>query len=71
MSTMTRSRAGQILHRASQIWGELDYAQRRLMEIRTGVPQRSRRRRPATGATVRELEALFALDQHDQSRDGH
>ena len=32
------SRKGKVVSRAQQIWAELDYAQRRLFEIRTGVP---------------------------------
>lgn len=34
------SRIGQAVSRAHQIWAELDYAQRRLFELRTGVPVR-------------------------------
>lgn len=33
----TDSRAHRTIYRVRQIWGELDYAQRRLLEIRTGV----------------------------------
>jgi len=32
------SRTGKAVGRVQQIWAELDYAQRRLFEIRTGVP---------------------------------
>jgi len=34
---MITSRAHRIIDRITQIWSELDYAQRRLIEIRTGV----------------------------------
>jgi hypothetical protein len=32
------SRTGRAISRLQQIWAELDYAQRRLFEIQTGVP---------------------------------
>jgi hypothetical protein len=40
----TDSRAHRTIDRVKQIWAELDYAQRRLLEVRTGVslPQSSR-----------------------------
>lgn len=68
MSTTTVSRARRIFGRATQIWAELDDAQRRLMEIRTGIPQRTRRGRPAISASIRELEALYALEGHECAR---
>lgn len=40
-TTTTHFRAG-IVERVSGIWSELDYAQRRLFEIRTGIPEVSR-----------------------------
>jgi hypothetical protein len=43
MSTATtHSRAARIVERVSGIWSELDYAQRRLFEIRTEIPEVSR-----------------------------
>ncbi len=62
--TTTKSRAGRIVGRATQIWAELDYAQRRLLEIRTGIPQLTRQERPTAGS-VSELEALYALEQRE------
>ncbi|HUA46504.1 MAG TPA: hypothetical protein VMA77_14835 [Solirubrobacteraceae bacterium] len=40
MSTNRRSRTRRTIDRIKSIWSELGYAQRRLFEIRTGVPQR-------------------------------
>jgi hypothetical protein len=40
MSTSSRSRVRRAIERIKELWSELDYAQRRLLEIRTGVPQR-------------------------------
>jgi hypothetical protein len=37
MSATTVSRTRRILSRVSQVWGDLDYAQRRLLEINSGV----------------------------------
>lgn len=43
--------------RIREIWAELDYAQRRLLEIRTGVPLTARSIR---AAEIAELETAFA-----------
>jgi hypothetical protein len=37
MSNRTTSRSRRIIARLAQAWGEMDYAQRRLLEIRTGI----------------------------------
>ena len=37
MSATSTSRARRILNRISETWADLDYAQRRLFEIRTGT----------------------------------
>ena len=47
MSKSTHTHAG-LFGRVRQIWSELDYAQRRLFEIRTGVPVVDRDQRPGT-----------------------
>jgi hypothetical protein len=46
----------------NQTWGELDYAQRRLLEIRTGIPNLTPPKRPGISQSVSELEALYALE---------
>lgn len=40
MITTSRSRTHRTIHRIRSIWSELGYVNRRLFEIRTGVPQR-------------------------------
>jgi hypothetical protein len=45
MSTTSQFRASRIIRRVTQIWDELDHAQRRLLEIQTGVPELTRRQR--------------------------
>jgi len=37
MNIVKDSRTSRFARRVAQIWGELDYAQRRLLEIQTGV----------------------------------
>ena len=46
MSITSRSRASRIIARAAQIWTEVDYAQRRMLEMRTGIPGLTRQERP-------------------------
>lgn len=46
--TMTRigkSRVRRIAQRVRRAWGEMDYAQRRLLELQTGVPRLTQRDR--------------------------
>ena len=45
MSTISKARTSQIIRRVTQVWAELDHAQRRLLEIRTGLPELTRRER--------------------------
>jgi hypothetical protein len=35
--TTTKSRSGRIIERVTAIWSEIDYAQRRMFEIRAGL----------------------------------
>jgi hypothetical protein len=44
--------------RVKQTWSEMDYAQRRLFELRTGIPVTDAGRR----ATIDKLERAYALD---------
>jgi hypothetical protein len=59
---MTRAalQARRTISRVKRIAAELDYAQRRLLEIRTGVPFTRPQERRAGRPTVEELERLFA-----------
>ena len=54
MKTITHA-----FRRAREIWAELDYAQRRLFEMRTGVDAGTRRRT----LTIDELEAMYAVEE--------
>jgi hypothetical protein len=63
MSTSILSRLRRIFSRVTQTWTELDYAQRRLLEIRTGIPNLTPPKRPRISRRVSELEALYALEE--------
>jgi hypothetical protein len=60
MATKTKTGIGESVKR---VWAELDYAQRRLFEIRTGVPVTSPAEREHPATTVEELDSLYALDE--------
>jgi hypothetical protein len=57
MSTVARA-----IVQAKRVWEELDYAQRRLLEIRTGIPFGEDDKRARRRAEIDELEALYAGD---------
>jgi hypothetical protein len=57
MSTTTTSRARRIVNRISATWSELDYAQRRLLEIQTGTTGLTRQHNPRTSVHDGEFES--------------
>lgn len=77
MRTATESRISHAIGRVKEIWDELDYAQRRLLEIRTGLPFGTGREladtlgkppeRSSTASRVDELERLYALESPELS----
>jgi hypothetical protein len=52
-----------------EVWAELDYAQRRLLEIQTGVSLIKPEQRPWISSRVEQLEALYDYEplgaEHD------
>ena len=56
MKTSATSRIKRAARRAKRLWSELDYAQRRVFEMRTGVPLT----RPNVSRSADELERLYA-----------
>jgi hypothetical protein len=56
-----RSRVYNLATRAHRTWSELDYAQRRLFEIRTGLETSGGHPRRRRG-TIEELERLYRAD---------
>jgi hypothetical protein len=66
MRTRVISRASRISAWLRETWDEMDYAQRRLIELRTGVPML---RVPSLRSEVDELEDLYALPSRDPEHD--
>ena len=60
MATATKSGVRKATKRVKRVWAEMDYAQRRLFEIRTGVPAVDRDQ--PTPTSVDDLEALYELE---------
>jgi hypothetical protein len=54
------SRASHTIRRIKHSWAEMDYAQRRLFEIRTGIPMTPEGTRAQARAESHELEVAFA-----------
>jgi hypothetical protein len=59
MATATGMR--QAIKRIKRAWAEMDYAQRRLFEIRSGIPVSSPKR---AAGTPEEVQAWHALERH-------
>jgi hypothetical protein len=55
------SRVGGMIERVRRSWTEIEYAQRRMFELRTGIVFPATRRRPH----IEELEALYALEARE------
>lgn len=53
-----------MLRRLKHLWSELDYAQRRMLEERTGIPFTEPHEHFRPASTVEELEALYVLEGH-------
>ena len=57
----TASRISRRISRLRQLWSELDYVQRRVLENRTGVPFITPEERRRSRARVAQLEYLYRL----------
>jgi hypothetical protein len=55
------ARVGGMIERVRRSWTEIEYAQRRMFELRTGIVLPATRR----GTHVEELEALYALEARE------
>lgn len=60
------ARCRRILRRLREIGAELDYAQRRLLETRTGIPFTPETERALARAEIAGLEALYARADPDR-----
>jgi hypothetical protein len=58
----THSRLFRLGARIRRVYAELDYAQRRLFELRTGVSSLPSPRHTPPRLSVEDLEALYELD---------
>jgi hypothetical protein len=70
MTRTTRARARRLAARLHQAYVEMDHAQRRLLEIRTGLSFAAPGRRPEIAASAAELEALYAYEDPRLNRLG-
>ena len=65
MRRIVTTRAVRIAERLRRAWVEMDYAQRRMFELRTGVASLPATRRRRDVSSVEDLEALYALKARD------
>jgi hypothetical protein len=64
--TANRSRLRRFAARVKRLYRELEYAQRRVFELRTGVSYQRLARPTLPGLTIEELEAIYALPSADR-----
>ena len=57
MRIRVTSRPSRVISWLQETWAEMDYANRRMLELRFGSPLVN----PPTGRQIDELEALYAL----------
>ena len=62
MRTTTRPRVSRIIAWLRDTWAELDYAQRRMIELNMAIPPL---RMPPGRSRIDELEALYALPSRE------
>lgn len=64
MRTKVTSHASLIIVWLRETWAEMDYANRRMIELRTGTPLLM----PPAGRQIDELETLYALPSQEPAR---
>lgn len=62
MPTTTKPRVSRIIAWLRDTWAELDYAQRRMIELNMAIPSL---RIPPGRSVIDELEALYALPSRE------
>ena len=62
MRTKTKPRVSRIIAWLRDTWAELDYAQRRMIELNMATPPL---RMPPRRSSIDELEALYALPSRE------
>jgi hypothetical protein len=66
MSTTGRRRPIGAITRVKEIWQELDYAQRRSLELRTGISFDKPVSAGTSRAEIEELDALYDMPSHEE-----
>ncbi|MDQ6836541.1 MAG: hypothetical protein M3016_10185 [Actinomycetota bacterium] len=61
----TQAQTTNFLGAVRQIWDEMEYSQRRLVEMRTGIRQTEPHRHRRARHEIDRLEALYAADGPD------
>jgi BMFP domain-containing protein YqiC len=59
------SRVTRIARQVKHVWDELDYAQRRMFEVRTGIPVTPEGERALARAEITKLEAVLATEDSE------
>ena len=62
MPTTTKPRVSRIISWLRDTWAELDYAQRRMIELNLAIPPL---RTPPRRSSIDDLEALYALPSRE------
>ncbi|MGH2887638.1 MAG: hypothetical protein ACRDPA_33890 [Solirubrobacteraceae bacterium] len=62
MPTTTKPRVSRVIAWLRDTWAEVDYAQRRMIELNMAIPPL---RTPAGRSSIDELEALYALPSRE------
>jgi hypothetical protein len=65
MSTTPKRNVSRSITRIKEVWRELDYAQRRSLELRTGLSFDKPVRDARSRADIEELESLYDLPAYD------
>ena len=66
MATATKTGVKRTIERVKGAVTEVNYAQRRLFELRTGVTAMGQDARVRAGTSAEELESLYDLEQDDE-----
>jgi hypothetical protein len=59
------ARVSRMIARVRRAWAEMNDAQRRMFELRTGISVRQNPQRAHAGPQIEELEALYALEARE------
>ena len=65
MSTTPKRNVSRSITRIKEVWRELDYAQRRSFELRTGLSFDKPVRDARSRAEIQQLESLYDLPAYD------